>query len=83
MDDPGEIETGCHIGIASGTQIHTQSHEYKDKNVLYDQQEVQLAKVVIEDDVWVRANSLIPAWVTLEQGPIVAAGSVVTKDSEP
>lgn len=83
LDGPGEIEIGSHIGIASGTQIYTQNHRYKDKNVLYYQQKVELAKVVIEDDVWVGANSLILAGVTLKQGTIVAAGSIVTKDSEP
>lgn len=80
---PAKLKTGCHIGIASGTQIYTQSHKYKDKNVLSDQREAQLAKLVIEDDVWVGANCLIPAGGTLERGPIVAAGSVVTKDSKP
>lgn len=83
LDAPGAIEIGSHIGISSGTQIYTQNHKYKDKNVLYYQQEVELAKVVIEDDVWVGANSLILAGVTLKRGTIVAAGSVVTKDSEP
>lgn len=83
LDSPGGIEIGSHVGIASGTQIYTQEHKYKDKNVLYYRQEVELAKVVIEDDVWVGANSLILAGVTLKRGTVVAAGSVVTKDSEP
>jgi maltose O-acetyltransferase len=82
LDGCGEIEIGSHIGISSGSQIYTQNHKYKDKNVLYYQQEVELAKVVIEDDVWVGADSLIMAGVTLKRGTIVAAGSVVTKDSE-
>jgi acetyltransferase-like isoleucine patch superfamily enzyme len=83
IDGPGGIEIGSNIGISSGTQIYTQNHKYKDKKIPYYQQEVELAKVVIEDDVWVGANSLIMAGVTLKQGTIVAAGSVVTKDSEP
>ena len=83
IDGPGGIEIGSNIGIASGTQIYTQNHKYMDKKIPYYQQEVELAKVVIEDDVWVGANSLIMAGITLKQGTIVAAGSVVTKDSEP
>lgn len=40
-------------------------------------------KVVIEDDVWVGYGAIILSGVTVGQGSIVAAGSVVTKDVEP
>lgn len=39
--------------------------------------------IVIKDDVWVGANSLILSGVTIGQGAVVAAGSVVTKDVPP
>jgi acetyltransferase-like isoleucine patch superfamily enzyme len=83
LDGAGGIEIGSHVGLPSGTQIYSQNHRYQDKNVLYYQQEVDLAKVVIEDDVWVGAQSMILAGVTIKQGTIVAAGSVITKDTEP
>ena len=83
LDAIGGIEIGSHSGISSGTQIYTSNHRYKDKNNLYYYQGYDLAKVVIEEDVWIGAGSLILAGVTLKQGTIVAAGSVVTKDSEP
>jgi acetyltransferase-like isoleucine patch superfamily enzyme len=38
--------------------------------------------VIIEDDCWVGANSIILPGVTIGQGSIIAAGSVVTKDVE-
>ena len=40
-------------------------------------------KIVVENDVWIGSNVLILSGVTLRQGTVVAAGSVVTKSTEP
>jgi maltose O-acetyltransferase len=82
LDAIGGIEIGSHSGISSGTQIYSANHKYKDKNQLYYYQGYELAKVVIAEDVWVGSRVLIMAGVTLKKGTIVAAGAVVTKDSE-
>ena len=37
-------------------------------------------EVIIEDDCWIAANSIILAGVTIGQGSVVAAGSVVTEN---
>lgn len=39
--------------------------------------------VVLQDDVWVGANTIILKGVTIGQGSIVAAGALVIKDVEP
>ena len=39
--------------------------------------------IVIEDEVWIGANSLILSGVNIGKGAIIAAGSVVTKNIEP
>ncbi len=36
--------------------------------------------IIIEDDVWIGANSVILPGVTIKKGAIIGAGSVVTKD---
>lgn len=41
------------------------------------------SKVVIGDDVWIGYGAIILSGVTIEDGSIVAAGSVVTRDVEP
>lgn len=46
-------------------------------------QDIQSSAVVIEDDVWIGFNSIILKGVTIGEGAIVAAGSVVTKDVPP
>lgn len=38
---------------------------------------------IIEDDVWVGYNSTILSGVTIKEGSIIAAGSLVTRDVEP
>lgn len=39
--------------------------------------------IIVEDDVWIGANSLILSGVRIGQGAVVTSGSVVTKDVEP
>jgi acetyltransferase-like isoleucine patch superfamily enzyme len=39
--------------------------------------------IVLEDDVWVGTNAMILSGVKLAQGTVVAAGSIVTKSTEP
>jgi acetyltransferase-like isoleucine patch superfamily enzyme len=40
-------------------------------------------KIVIEDDVWIRANAVITPDVIIGKGAVVAAGAVVTSDVPP
>ena len=39
--------------------------------------------IIVKDDVWIGLNSIILSGITIGQGAIVAAGSVVTKDVPP
>ncbi|MGL5020664.1 MAG: CatB-related O-acetyltransferase [Mycoplasmatales bacterium] len=39
--------------------------------------------IIVEDDVWIGINSTILSGVTIGKGSIIAAGSVVTKDTKP
>lgn len=39
--------------------------------------------IIIEDDVWIGANSIITDGVKIGKGAVIAAGSVVTKDVKP
>ena len=41
---------------------------------------ISKGKIIIKDDVWIGENSLILSGVTIGQGAVVAAGSVVTKN---
>jgi len=48
-----------------------------------DWSKVECEKIVIENKVWVGFNSIILKGVTIGEGAVIAAGSVVTKDVEP
>jgi len=39
--------------------------------------------IVVEDDVWIGTNSIILSGVTIGQGAVIGAGSLVTKDVPP
>lgn len=39
--------------------------------------------IIIKDDVWIGTNALILSGITISQGAVIAAGSVVTKDVPP
>lgn len=55
-----------HNTINSGIPIKEQGYHEKD--------------IIIEDDVWIGANSVITSGVHIGKGAIIGAGSVVTKD---
>jgi acetyltransferase-like isoleucine patch superfamily enzyme len=38
--------------------------------------------IIIEDDVWIGANSIITDGIKIEKGAVIGAGSVVTKNVE-
>jgi len=40
-------------------------------------------KIVIRDDVWIWTDAKIMSWITIWQGAVVAAWSIVTKDIPP
>ena len=46
-------------------------------------QGVSVAPIIIEDNAWIAANSIITAGVTIGKHAIVAGGSVVTKNVPP
>jgi len=46
-------------------------------------QKQSTSMIVIEDEVWIGANVVIVAGVTVGKHSVIAAGSVVTKDVPP
>jgi acetyltransferase-like isoleucine patch superfamily enzyme len=65
---PGAKIFSSNHGSKLGTPMNSQPHREKD--------------ITIGNDVWVGANAVVVAGVTIGDGAIVAAGSVVTKNVE-
>ncbi|MEA3423389.1 MAG: DapH/DapD/GlmU-related protein, partial [Bacillota bacterium] len=57
------------------------NHNFSEKDIpMIMQGDSEPAPVVIEDDVWIGARTVILPGVVIHEGSIIAAGSIVTKD---
>lgn len=78
IDARAHISIGNHTTIASRTQIITGSHD-----VDSDTFAATFKPVSIGSNCWIGTSAIILPGVTIGDGAVVAAGSVVTKDVEP
>lgn len=71
--------------ILSADHYINQFSTYPFKSKVFDQGDEGVSKgdIIIEDDVWIGFRSTILSGVTIGQGAIVGAGSVVTKSVPP
>jgi len=79
----GHIEIGNHVMISPRVSIYAENHVFDEVTKTIKSQGVARKNVIIEDDCWIAANSIILAGVTIGKGSVVAAGSVVTTDVPP
>lgn len=76
----GPVHIGSQVNLAQGVVISGLNHNYQDTNKPISEQGVSTNLITIQDDVWVGANVVIAAGVTIGKHCVVGAGSVVTKD---
>lgn len=76
----GPVSIGNHVNLAQGVVVSGLNHNFQDITKRIDEQGVSTSPITICDDVWIGANSVITAGVTIGRHSVVAAGSVVTKD---
>ena len=76
----GKITIGNNVMLAPRVSIYAENHVFDHPELLIRDQGVEKKEVIIEDDCWLAANSIILAGVTIGQGSVVAAGSVVTEN---
>lgn len=75
------IQIGQNCLIASGSRFVDHNHGTETGTPMKLQPEMFEA-IRVEDDVWIGVNSVVLKGVTIGEGAIVAAGSVVTKPVE-
>lgn len=84
------LTIGDHVNIGAGVMImDTDCHQLNYKMRRYDaakhfstkqlHEGVSSAPIIIENDVWIGANSIILKGVTIGARSVIGAGSVVTK----
>lgn len=76
----GGITIGNRTLVGYGTKILSSNHNVPKLPGRIFNSGHSKAPVIIENDVWIGANCIILPGVTIHEGTIVAAGSVVTKD---
>ncbi|GAB3925900.1 acyltransferase [Mucilaginibacter myungsuensis] len=76
------ISVGANSMIAQGVKLISTNHNYKSKAMLIHEQDIDLDKIgiVIGEDCWLAAGSVILPGVTLGKGVVVGANAVVTKN---
>jgi acetyltransferase-like isoleucine patch superfamily enzyme len=78
------IVIGDNVNVGANTTImDTDFHPLEVQSRRSDAEPAKTALVTIEDDVFIGMNCLILKGVTLGQGSVIGAGSVVTKDVPP
>ena len=76
----GELEVGSYFHSGTNLYIFTSDHKYQDATAIpYDKVRLN-KKVTIKDFVWIGYHVTILPGVTIGEGAIIAACSVVTKD---
>ena len=73
-----EIKIGNQTTVSQGVKLCTASHDIGSRIM-----ELITKPIVIGDNAWVAAWSILLPGVTIGDGSVVGAGSVVTRDVEP
>jgi acetyltransferase-like isoleucine patch superfamily enzyme len=76
----GNVAIGKNVMIAPNCMIAGGNHNFRNVEVSMIFQGSNEKGIVIEDDVWIGANSVIVDGVKIGRGAVIAAGSVVVRD---
>jgi acetyltransferase-like isoleucine patch superfamily enzyme len=79
----GGIRIGNGVRIGCHTVIHSVQHHFERVDIPIWKQGTCAKPIVIEDDVWIGANSTILGGVTIGAHTIIGAHSLVTKSIPP
>lgn len=79
----GYIEIGDNVMLGPRVGLFAENHNFEVPEILIKEQGVTLKFIKIENNCWIGTNSVILAGVTIGEGSVIAAGSVVTKDIPP
>jgi len=79
------ITIGSDVLIAANCTLASVNHAYKDKNKKIIEQRFQDSKggIIIEDDVWIGANSVILDGAIIRKGCVIGANSLVNSELTP
>lgn len=76
----GKIKIGDNCLIGPGVVMRTANHNFSRVDININQQGHVAEDILIDENCWLGANSIILGGVHIKKGAIIAAGAVVTKD---
>lgn len=79
----GKVIIGSNVMMGPCVSLYAQNHIFDRTDIPMNKQGFVSGNIIIEDDVWIGANSIILNNVTIGKGAIVGAGSVVTHNVAP
>lgn len=79
----GSITIGNYVHTGVNVMFMAFNHGFYTTEIPTKEQDYMDAPIVVEDDVWIGAGSIILAGVTIGKGAIIGAGAVVNKDVPP
>lgn len=79
----GGVEIGKYFHTGRGLTIFSVKHNYKDATKIPYDEKIIYEKVKIEDFVWCGCNVTILSGVTVGEGAIIAASSLISKNIPP
>lgn len=78
LDARGSVLIGKNCNLSSEVHIWTGQHDPKGVHFEY-----VVKPVVIKDRCWISSNTIVLPGVTMGEGSVLAAGGVLTRDTEP
>ncbi len=79
----GPVWIGDYVQIGQHVLISGLNHKYENIDITIAEQGIEVSPVKINNNVWIGANAVILAGITIGEHCVVGAGSVVTKDIPP
>ncbi len=79
----GPVTIGNDVMFAQNIVASGLNHGYEDLSMPISDQTVSTKPITVKDEVWIGANAVLTAGVTVGKHSIVAAGCVVVKDVPP
>ena len=78
-----KIRIGNYVHTGANVMIIAFNHAFDTREKPTIKQDYYDASVIIEDDVWIGAGTIILKGVRIGRGSVIGAGSVVTRDIPP
>lgn len=79
----GSIKIGNNVSCAGNIFITSENHGLNPMTESFNDNELEISNIVIEDGVWIGEKVIILPGVTIGKKSIIGAGSIVTKDIPP